>query len=375
MSYGMSLGRLTFCAALAGLAAAVTLCQTTLAVAAGQQEDGVRVTQGNGLSAFDDGEAARCTQSISPQPTAIYHIAISDPILQRFADTGACLYVTDQIGTLRGDVVVMSGSAGTTALAAFNGDYTGDGFRVTNIAFDTAWEDTDPTDMLPGSFLNASNKIAAAANWIYAKVHLDANGQPAGKTLAFCGQGSSGGSSGIDYQISHDGEDAKFDHIILIAASPFTRLDIGCNGSSPKVPAATWCPWTPNPTSPVYGAKDASSIGTWSHDANCGSADPPAASLAAWEDQSIVSPGEKLFYAHTSISVIVCQNEANQTQPLATYRFGNDGQRITLKLGKDPGFGMYPHYYCDAEGVTEKISTTGHDWVVSEMNASCFAKH
>jgi hypothetical protein len=375
MNYGTYFGRLASCVVLAGLAAGLTVSQATLAVAAGQREGGVRVTNGDGLTAFDDGEASLCTQTIRPEPTAIYHIAISDPKLHRFADTGACLYVTDQTGTLRGDVVVMSGSAGTTALAAFNSDYTGDGFRVTNIAFDTAWEDTDPTDVLPGSFLNASNKIAAAANWIYAKVHLDASGQPAGKNLAFCGQGSSGGSSGIDYQISHDGEYAKFDHIILIAASPFTRLDIGCNASSAKVSAPTWCAWTPNPASPVYGAKDASNIGTWSHDANCGSADPPAASLAAWEAQSIVSPGEKLSYTNTSISVIVCQNEANPTQPLATYRFGNNGERVMLDLTKDPSFGMYPHFYCDADGVTEKISTTGHDWVVSEMSTSCFPKH
>lgn len=340
-----------------------------------QQSDGIRITDQNGLTAVDDGSSASCTQVISPTPTAIYHIAITDPKLQRFADTGACLYVTDQTGTLKGDVVVLGGTGGTSALVSFNADYISDGFRVTNIAFDADWEDTDPSDVLPGSFLKASHKIAVATDWIYANVHVNAHGVPAATNLAFCAQGSSGGSSGIDYQISHDGEDAKFDHIILIAASPFTRLDVGCNTSSPKIPAATWCAWTPSPTSPVYSPKDASTIGTWSHDSNCGTADPPASSLAAWEDQSIVSPGEQLSYTATSISVIVCQNEANQTQPLSTYRFGSDGERVTLSLTKDPSFGTYPHFYCDADGVTEKISTAGHDWVVSEMNQSCFPKH
>jgi hypothetical protein len=351
--------KFSFCLVLAGFAAALTASRGIL-VLGSQQPEGVRITDKNGLTAVDDGGTTLCTQSISPPPTATYHIAITDPKLGRFAPTGACLYVTDQTGTLMGDVLVLGGKGGTSALTSFNADYTGVGFRVTNIAVDADWEDTDPTDVLLGSFLNASNKIAAAANWIYAVVHLNADGQPAGKTLAFCGQGSSGGSSGMDYQISHDGEAAKFDHIVLIAPSPFTRLDIGCDTSSPKVPAATWCAWTPNPTSPVYGPKDAVKIGIQSHDANCGTATPPAKSPAAWEAQSIVSTGEQISYANTSISVIVCQNGANQTQPLSTYRFGSDGERVTITLS---GFGRYPHYYCDADGFGEMISTAGQDWL------------
>jgi hypothetical protein len=71
----------------------------------------------------------------------------------------------------------------------------------------------------------------------------------------------------------------------------------------------------------------------------------------------------------------VCQYYANQTQALANYRFGDDGQRITLMLSKDPSFGEYPHYYCDAAGSRETISTAGHDWVVSEMSQWCVPKH
>jgi len=375
MLYGNHFGRLALCIVIVCLAPVFSSNQARLNYALSERQDAALATDRSGLTAVDDGNVGLCNQSISPPPTATYHLAISDPELHRFANTGACLYVTDQSGALRGDVVVMGGGGGTSALTAFNSDYIGDGFRVTNIAFDAAWEDSDPTDVLPGSFLNASYKIAAAVNWIYANVHLDADGHAAGTTLAFCGQGSSGGSSGIDYQISHDGEDATFDHIILIAASPFTRLDIGCDGSSPSVSAPTWCSWTPNPRSPVYSPNDASTIGTWSHDSNCGSPDPSNGSLTAWKDQSIVSFGEKLSYTNTSISVIVCQQEANQTQPLATYRFGHDGHRITLSLSKGPKFGKYPHYYCDADGVTEKISTAGHDWVVLEMNTSCKPKH
>src|SRR5262249_51483816 len=153
---------------------------------AGQQNP-ISVTDKNGLTAVDDGNVSLCTQQIVPPPTAKYHLAISDPKLHRFADTGACVYVTDQSGTLKGDITVLGGHDGTIALTGFNSDYIANGFRVSNIAFDAAWQDTDPTDQLPGSFVNASNKIAAAINWIYADVHLDANGHPAGTNLAFCG--------------------------------------------------------------------------------------------------------------------------------------------------------------------------------------------
>jgi hypothetical protein len=44
-------------------------------------------------------------------------------------------------------------------------------------------------------------------------------------------------------------------------------------------------------------------------------------------------------------------------------------------LSKDPSFGDYPHYYCDADGSRETISTAGHDWVVSEMNQWCVPEH
>jgi hypothetical protein len=89
-----------------------------------QRGDGVRIGDKNGLTAVDHGDTVLCTASLSPAPTVAYHLAISDPKLMRFAATGACLYVTDQVGAIKGDILVVSGSGGTTAVRALT-DATG----------------------------------------------------------------------------------------------------------------------------------------------------------------------------------------------------------------------------------------------------------
>jgi hypothetical protein len=65
------------------LAAALIVHQSTLAFGAGQQPEGIRITDKNGLTAVDDGDMALCTASLNPKPTVVYHLAISDPKLMR----------------------------------------------------------------------------------------------------------------------------------------------------------------------------------------------------------------------------------------------------------------------------------------------------
>lgn len=238
-----------------------------------------------------------------------------------FANTGACLYVFNPSGNPRGDVVVHAGSDGTTPESDFNTDYTQSGFRVTDIAWDNAWEDTG---LAQASILTAAGKVKAVLDWIYQNV------RGSSRSTAFCGHGFSGGSSALLYAVMNYGEgDSKLDHVVLLAATPFANIASGCDSSSAPMPL-TVCPLVVN-LSPFY-SDAARSVANWTNDTNCGSSNPPNSSARAWEQQSILNGSQQTVFKKTSMSAFYCQNNANETVPQGTYVFGVTDTNLTLSL-------------------------------------------
>src|SRR5262249_52753052 len=146
----------------------------------------------------------------------------------------ACVYTFNQKGTLKGDVIVQSGSNGIDPSPVFNQGYTGAGLRTSDVGWDSDWAQVG--NAYPGNILAAAGKMKAVIDWVNA--HIRGVSAP----TPYCGWGGSQGSAAILYSLMHYHEgDTKLDHVQVQAASPFARLDIRCDPNAPAV-SPTLCP-------------------------------------------------------------------------------------------------------------------------------------
>lgn len=326
--------------------------------------------------ACDDGTGATACSAV-PGASDKRHLTVTGT---GFVATGACVYILKPSGTLKGDIVTHGGGGGTNPMTVFNHDSTAAGFRVTDIAWDSPWEDTGVGH--PGSILVAAGKVAAVLDWIY----LNIRGSAA--STAFCGEGFSGGSSAMLYAMTHYGEgDSKLDHVIVLATTPFGRIDLGCDSTTPAM--ATVCPSVT--ISPVYNSAVAPAVGNWTHDTHCGNASPPASSTSAWQAQSIVSPGEQTAFTKTSLSAFFCQNNPNGTIAQGTLVFGGSNENLTMTLpnafyNQDGTVRCAAGVACDPEIVCAPLTSscsgeavytdpTMKAEIISDMQNNCINRH
>jgi len=264
--------------------------------------------------ACDDGTGpTKCTQIAA---STVYHLTVT---ATNFATTGVCVYVTNQKGTLKGDVVMQSGAGGTSPIPLFTPAWTAAGLRTSALAWDSAWEQVG--NAYPGSLLAAAGKLKAALDWI------DANIRGLTASTPFCAWAGSAGSSLMLYSLTHYGEgDAMLDHVQVQAATPYSRIDVLCNPSVGPL-AATVCPDVTN-LAPNFipGPR------TFLHNDSCMTSSVTQAELDEWHAQSIVSSTEQTSFRKTTLSAFYCQNQPNFTVAQGTYFFGAHNGKINIDV-------------------------------------------
>ncbi len=293
-----------------------------------------------------------------------------------------------------GDVVEFSGGDGTGSPAQLDNALSADPlcFRLLDVLWDSAWEDDGSTNGGPagqgGNVLAASGRAHALIEWIHAYERSSAS-------TPFCARGSSGGSSLLLYELLHGSGDALFDHVQLRHATPFARIDKGCDPSSPAEGMNVVCSGLPASTEPQYNGA-AGLVRKITHDSNC---DVAGGSLASQERtalhaMSVITPGLGATTLHrTSVSVFMCSMNPNATQGQAVDVFGVDadlasagtasyGGVLDVKLaapfnGCAAGAECPPHVSCSAACSGESFGSVAADrqQLLQDMHKNCVLRH
>ncbi len=266
--------------------------------------------------ACDDGTGPTvCTKLKS---SAVYHLTVRG---SNFQTTGACLYVSNQQGTLKGDVVLQSGAGGTAPIPIFNSAWAAAGLRSTAVAWDSDWEQVG--NAYSGSLRNAAGKMVAVIDWIYANIR-------ASSATPYCAWAGSAGSGAVLYALTQYGEgDSKLDHVQVQAASPFARIDVLCDPTVGPM-STTVCPDVNNISPNHYpGPRN------YLHNNACDSSKVTQQELDEWAAMSIVSSTEQTSYTKTTLSAFYCQNQPNFTVPQGTYFLGQSNTNIDIDVPAD----------------------------------------
>ena len=191
------------------------------------------------------------------------------------------------------------------------------------------------------------------------------------------------------YAITHYGEgDSKLDHVMLQAATPFARIDIGCDPNALPL-ARTVCPDVED-LDQHYVGNQIDIITASTHVQSC-MGSPTASELQTLASQSIVSAGEQTTFTKTSISAFYCQRSPNLTIAGGTYFFGADNTNIATNL-KTPSYNPDGSLRCAAgEACRPQIvcaplssSCNGEsverdpeifDQMVADMKLNCIPRH
>jgi hypothetical protein len=347
--------------------------------------------------ACDDGTGSlgtktACPLSTDPGAAASYHLKVSG---SKFATSGACLYVTaSSCSSPKGDILQFSGGGGTGVENKFNPmlDAAPYCFRLLDVQWDTDWEDDGMTTGGPvsmgGDVLAASQKPQALIAW----VHDFERTSPA---TPFCARGNSAGSSELLYELMHNGGETLLDHVQIISATPFGRIDKGCDPASPAEGTNVACSALPATTEPQYNGASLL-VRTITHDPNC---DTTGGSLGASERaslqaMSLVTSGFAPLTLHqTSLSAYMCSNMPNATQGQAVDVFGVNADLATAGIGTYTGLisldlatAFYscgastacpPHVVCGADCSGEGYggSTADRTELLTDLETNCVQRH
>jgi len=256
-------------------------------------------------------------------------------------------------GTLKGTVVHFSGGGGT----GFQGQgqsYINAGFRTVQVAWASAWEQTQSLGILAGGC-----RPATILKWIFDAPSIHGGS----RSIAFCGEGFSGGSGQLGYALAHYGIGDYLDYVNELSGPPFARIDLGCDGDAPA-------------SAVVCGATDTmrlpSGVSAWENiqaPLMCGSHNVPAAELARWQADSIASGGV-YDYPKTRVELYACTNNATAVTAQGKIYF----DLIAAAAGGDPARASY-HCYSAAHGCQGENLGTGNADAVAALIANCVPRH
>jgi len=222
-------------------------------------------------------------------------------------------------GAVKGTVVAHSGGSGTSfyngntgTSSHFSQSLTAQGFRFVQVAWANDWAST-------GHGIKAAGcRPATLFRWIFDNIH------GASRSNAFCGMGSSGGTAALLYSVAAYGLKDVWDYLQLAAGPTPSRLDYGCEPSLYSGGPRNLCPQLTNaPWQYDYVATGSSSIvniaNGWEGTSTCGKPSPPTADVATWASDGLVSAGDDLSYAQTSMSFWYCTSTPNMSTGQASF--------------------------------------------------------
>jgi hypothetical protein len=247
--------------------------------------------------------------------------------------------------TLKGLIVHFSGGGGTSFQLGGAQMYGAAGFRQAFVAWASDWEQTQSAGIRA-----AGCRPATLLRWIFDEVH------GASRTLAFCGEGFSGGSGQLGYALAHYGLGDYLDYVNELSGPPFARIDLGCDGDAP----ATAMVCGAAVTMQLPGLR----LDAWENIAApnmCGMTNVPPAELERWKSDSIAVGA--LAYPKTRIEFFVCTNQATAVTGM--------GQLYHDAITSDKAF----HCYSQAENCQGEGLGDGNAEAVQAMIAGCTPRH
>jgi hypothetical protein len=239
----------------------------------------------------------------------------------------------------KGVVTFLTGSDGTTPTdgatgtisyeTQFIGDYFSAGYVIVQVAWNSAWEQTDVpvqsnSPNLP-NIQNAACRPATFLKWVHDNIYsgVARTNSQAGN----CVQGKSAGSAATAYTLAYYGGSQWIDNVELLAGPVLSDIYQGCHEPNTNVQSVcsangttrSWCklgtldaPWS---SKTVYVVPGVGGVRGWTYDNTCGvpNTTTSGGSNLAWLGQSIVDTGTQtgatptFVYPHTAVSGWLCR--------------------------------------------------------------------
>jgi hypothetical protein len=282
----------------------------------------------------------------------------------------------DTAGKANGTIVLLEGGSGTSAVGGqrYARQYLDNGFRVVQMAWDTAWELASHTAST--SIKNAGCRPATFLNYISQTLYSDGG---------MCAQGDSAGAGALGYALAWYGAGALLDNVELLSGPVFGDIEQGC--MVPNAPVSTVCPpgqygcdGAPWPDSPSYVGGNIHAIDEWTEEATCndGQTTTKAANLR-WKAMSIVDGTENpsFSYPQTAMAGWLCSNvDTQQNNSAAQGEFFFDQFTSSQQTA---GYSLTRIDNCNgAEGVNDGTTPQGVQGLTAislDMVSACFGRH
>lgn len=192
-----------------------------------------------------------------------------------------------------GTIILLSGHFGTGFLnSGFPDKYVADGFRVVQVGWESAWEDTGGVGLV-----SASCRGATLFKFVFDHV------QRGDRTTGFCAQGTSGGGAAIAYALAQYGMSDYFDYVVIAAGPGVARLDYGCDRSLYTGPQLNLCSQL---TNAPYAFSNGAKIDGYENTTTCDVTPPLQSDIDKWMKDSVVTSGGNYTYPKTGMSWYFC---------------------------------------------------------------------
>lgn len=282
----------------------------------------------------------------------------------------------DPGGTSSGTIVLLEGGGGTNASGgeSYAEEYLENGFRVVQLAWDSAWELANTTPST--SIKTAACRPATFLSFVFQNVHSGGG---------MCAQGDSGGSGAVAYSLAWYGAANFLDKVELLSGPVFGDIEQGC--IVPNAPTSIVCPagqlgcnGSPWPDSPAYVGGANILIDGWTDDPTCnGGQTTSQASNQRWKAMSIVDGTDdpSFSYPQTAMAGWLCSNvDTVQNNSAAEGEFFYE-QFTSFR--QTAGYSVTRIDHCEGtEGVSQGVTPQGVEGLTAisqDMIAGCFNRH
>jgi hypothetical protein len=306
---------------------------------------------GTGLGTVTNVQNVTCPSG-APAGSTCKHVSVAGCPLIETTPITATIATLAPTTTLTGTVVHFKGGGGEGFQESGTAAYAAGGLRQVFVSWATDWEQT-PDQGIKVAGCRPSTILA----WVFQQIH------GASRSLAFCGEGFSGGSGQLGYALAHYGMGDVLDYVNELSGPPFGRIDRGCDGDAPAT--TTVCGATVTTRLP-------SALDAWENihaPLSCGATSIPAAEKARWKADSIAFGGV-YNYPLTRVEFFDCTNQATAVTAMAQNYFdtvfqasGGDSSRVAF------------HCYSAADGCQGEGLGTGIQDAVNALLAGCKPRH